>query len=76
MNDVVKLYPSNAAENPDAVLEQAVGNFSEVLILGWDKNDTLDVRATLSLSDGGDLLWLIETFKSKLLNGDYGGVDP
>ena len=55
------------------MLEQSLGNFSEVLVIGWDKEGFLDARATLGLKDGGDLLWLIETFKTKLMNGDYTG---
>ena len=68
---VVKFYPKDAAKDADAVLEQAVGEFSEVLIIGWDKEGFLDARATLGLKDGGDLLWLVETFKHKLMSGDY-----
>ena len=72
---VVKFYPKDAAKDADAVLEQAVGGFSEVLVIGWDKDGILDARATLALKDGGDLLWLIESFKAKLMNGDYTGGD-
>lgn len=72
---VVKFYPKDAAKDADAVLEQAVGGFSEVLVIGWDKDGILDARATLGLKDGGDLLWLIESFKAKLMNGDYTGGD-
>ncbi len=68
---VVKFYPKDAAKDADAVLEQAAGEFSEVLIIGWDKEGFLDARATLGLKDGGDLLWLIESFKMKLMSGDY-----
>lgn len=31
----------------------------------------LFARAALGLVDGGDCLWLVETFKFKLLNGDF-----
>lgn len=72
---VVKFYPKDAAKDADAVIEQAVGNFSEVLIVGWDKEGFLDARATIGLKDGGDILWLIESFKTKLMNGDYAGGD-
>jgi len=68
---VVKFYPKNAATSADNVLEQAVGEFSDVLVIGWDKDGSLDARATLGLKDGGDLLWLIESFKAKLMAGDY-----
>lgn len=71
MADVVKFYPKDAALDPDNVLEQAMGDFSEVLILGWDKDGNLDARATLGLKDGGDVLWLMEAFKHKLMSGDY-----
>ena len=73
MADVVKFYPKDAAIEPDNVLEQALGGFSEVLILGWDKEGNLDARATLGLKDGGDVLWLMEAFKHKLMSGDYTG---
>jgi len=68
--EVVKFYPNNAAESADMVLEQAMGGFSEVLLIGLDNEGALDVRATLGIEDR-DLLWLIEVFKAKLLAGDY-----
>ena len=70
---VVKFYPKDAAKDADAVLEQSLGGFSEVLVIGWDKEGFLDARATLGLKDGGDILWLIESFKTKLMAGDYVG---
>jgi len=71
MTDIIKLYPKNAAEDPDNVLEQAAGHYQDVLILGWNKLDCLEVRSSLGL-DVRDLLELVEMFKFKLLNGDYG----
>ncbi len=68
---IVKFYPKDAAKDADSVLEQALGAFSEVLIIGWDNEGLLDARATLGLKDGGDMLWLVEIFKTKLLAGDY-----
>ena len=69
--EVVKFYPADAAKSADNVLEQAIGCFDEVIIIGWDKSGDLDARATLGLKGGGDVLWLIEMFKHKLLSGDY-----
>lgn len=69
--EVVKFYPKDAAADADMVLEQAVGEYSEVILIGWHKDGSMDARATLGLKNGGDLLWLIELFKAKLLNGDY-----
>lgn len=70
MGDVVKLYSKYAASNPDNVLEQAVGNYKSVLVLGWDAKGSLDVRASTNI-DHKEILWLLEVFKSKLVNGDY-----
>lgn len=73
MGEVHKFYPANAAEKADNVLEQAMGTYSEVLLIGWDANGNLDARATLGLKDGGDVLWLIEAFKHNLMTGVYAG---
>lgn len=70
MGELKKFYPSNAAENPDLVLEQAIGEYESVIILGYDKNGELDARASLDLH-GKDCNWIIDVFKNKLLNGDY-----
>lgn len=75
MSNVEKFYAAGAAKVADNVLEQALGCFSEVLIVGWDKDGDFDARATLGLKDGGDVLWLIETLKHKLLNGDFMEAD-
>lgn len=75
MAEVIKFYPADAAKSADAVLEQAIGGFSEVLVIGWDNDGHIDARATLGLRDGGDMLWLIERFKAKLMNGDCSGGD-
>lgn len=71
MSEVVKFYPKDAAKNPDLVLEQAIGSYRHVLIIGWDNNNELDVRSSSVFADGGEVLWIIETFKHKLLRGDY-----
>ena len=68
--NVVKFYPKNAAEKPDLVLEQAIGQYQDAIIIGWDKDGLLDARSSLGLSHD-NVLWLIEKFKLKLLNGDY-----
>lgn len=68
--NVVKLYPPTMADEPDAVLEWAKGNYSELLLLGYDEDGALFVRSTSTLQCK-DVLWLIECFKQKLLNGDY-----
>ena len=72
MSNVEKFYPANAANSADNVLEQAIGEMDQVLIIGYDKDGDFDARATTGLADGGDVLWLIEIFKAKLLAGEFG----
>ena len=69
-NNITKLYPSNAAKNPDNVMEQAMGEYESIFIVGFDKDGCMDSRASTNITQSG-ILWLIERFKHKLLNGDY-----
>jgi len=69
-DNIVKFYGSNAADNPDAVLEQAVGCYESLIIIGYDKDGRLDPRASTNIKQD-DILWLIESFKSKMMSGDY-----
>ena len=64
------IHLSKTAANPDTVLEKALGQLESVLVIGYDKNGHLDVRASTNLQHK-DILWLIELFKTKMLNGDY-----
>lgn len=71
MSEVVKFYPANAAKNPDAVLEQAVGVYDQVFVIGYDKHGGLDVRASLNFQMR-DVFFAMEAFRHKVLSGDYG----
>lgn len=68
-NKVTRLYPKEAAKDPDLVLEQAIGDYQDVLVLGWLKDDTLCCRSNLSLSTA-EALHLMELFKKDLLTGE------
>lgn len=70
MGEVIKFYPAGSAKHPDAVLEQAMGDYESVLLVGYDDEGRLDVRSTTDL-DHKEILWLVESFKAKLLAGDY-----
>ena len=63
MADVVKLYP---AEDPNEVLKAATDKYSEVVLIGWTKEGTAQMRSTLGL-EGGDILLLVEIAKKMLL---------
>lgn len=71
---IAKLYTKESGKDPDAVLEQAVGVYQDVLIVGWDKNGHLEARSSTTLK-AKDILWLIEIFKANLINGEYDEVE-
>ena len=71
MSDVVKFYPKDAANDPDNVLEQAIGVYQDVLVIGYDKDGNLDARSSNSLADRAEIIWLIEAFKFNLMKGHY-----
>ena len=54
----------------DTVLNDAKGNYTSVLVIGWDKEGYLDTRSTNNLGQK-DCLYLAQMFSNKLLNGDY-----
>lgn len=60
----------DSARNPDKVLEKAIGTLNNVLLLGYDKDGLFEARASLNLQHK-DILWIVDHFKQKLLNGDY-----
>ena len=67
-SNVIKFYTS---ANPDDVLDQAKGEFEDVLIIGWAKDGTLDARASNFFEPKGAVFHIIETFKHEMLCGVY-----
>lgn len=57
---------------PDAILTAALGNLTEVVIIGTDK-DGNQYFATSS-PDGKNILWLLETGKYMLMDNVFSGV--
>jgi hypothetical protein len=49
----------------DQMLENTKGQLNNCVILGYDKEDNLYFSS--SIADGGDVMWLIEALKLKLL---------
>lgn len=58
------------AESPDIVLEAAKGQYQDVLIIGYNNDGEIEARSSLGLSHD-NVNWIIDSFKLKLLNGDY-----
>lgn len=51
--------------DPDRVLERAKGKLQGVVVLGYDQDG--EFFGATSYADGGDLLWLLELCKKKLM---------
>lgn len=68
MGEVVDLNPHRS---PDVVLEKAVGAFKEVLILGYNHEGYMEVRASEGMAAKAELLLLIEHFRFALMAGAY-----
>jgi hypothetical protein len=69
LNVVSPILPALSA---DPVLEKAIGKYQSVVVIGYDNNGELQAAASMNLR-GHEILWLIESFKTRLLNGEYGG---
>lgn len=66
MGDVIELGCITRLDLPaDKVLEKAIGQLDSVVIMGYDKEGE-EVFAS-SIADGGNVLWLLEQCKLKLL---------
>jgi hypothetical protein len=68
MGDIVELNPS---QHPDTVLKMCQGVFKEVLILGYNTDGYMEVRASAGMAPKAELLMLVENFKHALMNGLY-----
>ena len=72
MSNFKSIYP---ADNFKHVLNNAGEDLECGIIIGYDENGVMQVYGG-GLIDGKrpvckDWLWLVESFKSKLINGDY-----
>jgi len=68
MEVVVPILPALSA---DPVLEKALGQYQSVVVIGYNDEGELQAAASMNLRSH-EILWLIESFKLRLLNGDYG----
>ena len=53
------------------MLEKALGQYQSVVVIGYNDEGELQAAASMNLRSH-EILWLIESFKLRLLNGDYG----
>lgn len=52
--------------DPDRILQSAIGQMDQVVLIGWDKDGREYFSS--SVSDGGTVLWHLERAKLKLLH--------
>lgn len=50
---------------PDRILESAKGKLEGVVLIGFDKDG--EVYAASSYADGGEVMWLLEACKIKMM---------
>lgn len=72
MDKVTSIFPAN---DFNVVAENAAKELESGIIVGYDKDGYLTIFGG-GLIDGKqpvckDWLWMIESFKQKLINGDY-----
>lgn len=70
MTNVSKFYPKDAAKDPDMVLEQAIGEYQHVMILGIRKDGAIEARLDLGFEDA-DMLYVMEQFRHDFLSGRF-----
>ncbi len=66
----VEFITGEKSIDANTVLEEAKGDYTSVLVVGWDKEGFLGIRSTNNL-DQKDCLYLVQMFAHKLLSGDY-----
>lgn len=68
MSNVIRLPCVTSLDlQPDVVLESAVSKLKTVVIMGYD-HDGEEYFAS-SVADGGEMMWLMERVKHRLLTG-------
>jgi hypothetical protein len=72
MTNIIRFYPKDSGTNPDYILEQSIGQYESVVVIGFCKKcGELDTRASTNISFP-EILWIIEQFRTFLLTGTYG----
>lgn len=69
LDNITHLHSKN---DPNYLLKQALNAYKDVLLIGYDTNDILDVRSSKNLRVP-DVVHLLEVFKLQLLNGNFIG---
>ena len=65
MSNIIKLAPE--AADADDILEDAKGNFKELIIIGWDKKDDFLRAMSSSSLSSADTVFLMKLFETALV---------
>jgi len=65
MSNIIKLAPE--AADADDILEDAKGNFKELIIIGWDKRDDFLRAMSSSSLSSADTIFLMKLFETALV---------
>lgn len=71
MSDKIARLPTHL--NPDSVLEQAIGNYDYVVLVGVNKEGEIDFREGGNGTDDlAPAFMMLSKVAHKIMNGDYG----
>ena len=65
MSNIIKLTPE--AADADDIQEDAKGNFKELIIIGWDKQDDFLRAMSSSSLSSADSVFLMKLFETALI---------
>tara|TARA_E500000318_G_scaffold1104_3_gene1412 strand:- start:348 stop:566 length:219 start_codon:yes stop_codon:yes gene_type:complete len=68
VSNIINLRPNHA--DVDEILEDAKGMYKEAFVLGWDKDNYLVCRGSMTM-DNKEIIFMIESFKAALLASQY-----
>jgi len=66
-DNITKLHTRKSAEEPDALLDMAKGDFKAITVIGVNKDDHLEARATTNVSTV-ELVYFLEQMKLHLMS--------
>lgn len=70
MTTVSKFYPKDAGKYPDFVLEQAIGVYEDLVIIGYTHDGGLEIRSNTTFSET-EIMNAIKTFEHNYYGGVY-----
>ena len=74
MSNIIDLAAVREDGSPDGILETAKGSFDRCMVVGWTKGGSVQLHMSDRLSPP-DVLWLAETIKHLLMDGQLTGED-